>query len=283
MKVVKILNNNYILVEDSNGNECIVMGRGLRFFNQVGRELKEENIQKIFALKDAGKVRNWQQMLEGIPEEYGEAIHWAIMLADEAMPGKLKEPVFITLFDHLIFALERQKRKILLQNRLLWEIRQFYPEEFALGKKMIACLNERLQMELPEEEAGNIAFHLVNAKTENPDMEQTMQAVRMLKDIFNIVQYTFANRIQTDSIHYTRFVTHMQFFLQRVLEHKMLCGNQLEIFEQIALGQPESYGCARKIGDYIRGTLKEEIPREELLYLTIHIARIVMEPNTPYK
>lgn len=58
MKVVKILNNNYILVEDSNGNECIVMGRGLRFFNQVGRELKEENIQKIFALKDAGKVRN---------------------------------------------------------------------------------------------------------------------------------------------------------------------------------------------------------------------------------
>ena len=75
MKVVKILNNNYILVEDSNGNECIVMGRGLRFFNQVGRELKEENIQKIFALKDAGKVRNWQQMLEGIPEEYGEAIH----------------------------------------------------------------------------------------------------------------------------------------------------------------------------------------------------------------
>ncbi len=276
MRVVKILNNNYILVEDPNGNECIVMGKGLRFSNQVGSELKEENIQKIFALKDKKSVRDWQQMLEGVSEDYGEAIHSAIMLADEAMPGKLNSQVFIILFDHLIFALERQHKNIILQNRLLWEVRQFYPAEFALGKRMIEYLNQRLQIKLPEEEAGNIAFHLVNAQTENPNMEQTIQAVKMLKDIFNIVQYSFANRIRTDSIHYTRFVTHMQFFLQRVLEHKMLSGDELDIFEQVAKGHPESYCCARKIGAYIQGVQKEEISREELLYLTIHIARIVL-------
>ncbi len=276
MRVVKILNNNYILVEDSNGNECIVMGKGLRFSNQVGSELKEENIQKIFSLKDKKSVRDWQQMLEGVSEDYGEAIHSAIMLADEAMPGKLSSQVFITLFDHLIFALERQDKNIILQNRLLWEVRQFYPAEFALGQRMIEYLNQRLQIKLPEEEAGNIAFHLVNAQTENPNMEQTIQAVKMLKDIFNIVQYSFANRIRTDSIHYTRFVTHIQFFLQRVLENKMLSGGELDIFEQIAEGHPESYCCAQKIGAYIQGVQKEEISREELLYLTIHIARIVM-------
>ena len=276
MRVVKILNNNYILVEDPNGNECIVMGKGLRFSNQVGSELKEENIQKIFALKDKKSVRDWQQMLEGVSEDYGEAIHSAIMLADEAMPGKLNSQVFIILFDHLIFALERQHKNIILQNRLLWEVRQFYPAEFALGKRMIEYLNQRLQIKLPEEEAGNIAFHLVNAQTENPNMEQTIQAVKMLKDIFNIVQYSFVNRIRTDSIHYSRFVTHMQFFLQRVLEHKMLSGDELDIFEQVAKGHPESYCCARKIGAYIQGVQKEEISREELLYLTIHIARIVL-------
>ena len=53
---------------------------------------------------------------------------------------------------------------------------------------MIEYLNQRLQIRLPEEEAGNIAFHLVNAQTENPNIEQTIQEVRMLKDIFNIVQ-----------------------------------------------------------------------------------------------
>ena len=70
MRVVKILNNNYILVEDVNGNECIVMGKGLRFSNQVGSELKEENVQKIFALKYKKSVGDWQEMLEGISEDH---------------------------------------------------------------------------------------------------------------------------------------------------------------------------------------------------------------------
>ena len=276
MRVLKVLNNNYLLVEDDRGNEQIVMGKGLRFSNQVGEELKKDNVQKIFSLRDKKTVHDWEQILENVPENQAEAIHSAITLADEAMPGKLNEQIFVTLFDHLVFALERQEKKVVLQNRMLWEVRQFYPKEFALGNRMIEYMNERLHIELPEEEAGNIAFHLVNAQTENPDMEQTMLAVKMQKDIFNIVQFSFAKKVQTDSIHYTRFVTHMQFFLQRVLDHKMLSGNDMEFFERIAAQSPESYRCACKIKDYIKKTLNVEIPKEELLYLTIHIARSIM-------
>ena len=128
---------------------------------------------------------------------------------------------------------------------------------------------------MPEEEAGNIAFHLVNAQTENPDMEQTLLVMRMLKDIFNIVQFSFPQKIQTDSIHYSRFVTHMQFFLQRVLENKML-EDEIGLFEQIVVQSPESYSCACKIAAYIKRALLVEIPREELVYLMIHITRIIM-------
>lgn len=276
MRVLKILNNNYLLVEDENGREQIVMGKGLRFCNEAGKELEGGTIQKIFLLKDEKAVRDWEQMLENVPDSYAEAIHMAISLADEAMPGTISEQVFITLFDHLVFALERLEKHVVLQNRLLWEVRQFYPKEFSLGMKMIDSLNEKLGVHLPEEEAGNIAFHLVNAQTENPDMERTMLAVRMLKDISNIVRFTFPEKIKTDSIHYSRFVTHIQFFLQRVLEHKMLSGNDLAIFEQIIVQSPESYSCANRIGNYIKGSLEVDISREELLYLTIHISRIIM-------
>ncbi|MEH2960429.1 PRD domain-containing protein [Candidatus Merdisoma sp. JLR.KK006] len=276
MRVLKILNNNYLLVEDENGREQIVMGKGLRFCNEAGKTLKGENIQKIFLLKDKKAVRDWEQMLENVPESYAEAIHLAISLADEAMPGAISEQVFITLFDHLVFALERLEKHVILQNRLLWEVRQFYPKEFSLGMKMIDSINKKLGVHLPEEEAGNIAFHLVNAQTENPDMERTMLAVRMLKDISNIVCFTFPGKIKTSSIHYSRFVTHIQFFLQRVLEHKMLSGNDLAIFEQIIVQSPEGYSCANKIGNYIKGSLEVDISREELLYLTIHISRIIL-------
>lgn len=54
MIVQKILNNNLILVCDENGQEQVVMGKGLRFFNQVGQELSREHVQKVFVLRDEG-------------------------------------------------------------------------------------------------------------------------------------------------------------------------------------------------------------------------------------
>lgn len=275
MQVTKILNNNLIMVEDEQGHEQIIMGRGLRFINQVGTELKNENIQKIFVLKDEKVMKEWVQLLENVPDGYAEAIQDSIYLITNQMQGKLNDQAFVTLFDHLIFALERYEKKVVLQNRLLWEIRQFYPSQFALGLQLTDYLNRRLHIELPEEEAGNIAFHLVNVQTENPNMEQTMMTVRMLKDIFNIVQFSFAGMIRKDSIHYTRFATHAQFFIQRVLENKMLSDTDLSIFENIVTQYPESYQCACKIQNYVRQNTGVEIPREEILYLTMHIARIV--------
>lgn len=262
---------------DQYGHEQIVMGRGLRFINQVGTELKEENIQKVFVLKDEKMAKEWEHLLENVPDRYAEAIQEAIYQVISQIQGKINDQVFITLFDHLVFTLERYEKNVVLQNRLLWEVKQFYPKEFALGLQLTGYLNRQLGIELPEEEAGNIAFHLVNAKTENPDMEQTLMAVRMLKDIFNIVRFSFKVEIRQDSIHYTRFATHLQFFLQRVMEDKMLSDHDSSIFESIAGQYTESYQCACKIQDYIKSILHKEITKEEMLYLTVHIHRILEE------
>ena len=42
VKVLKILNNNFILVKNAKGQEEIIMGRGLRFKTQVGGCLEEK-------------------------------------------------------------------------------------------------------------------------------------------------------------------------------------------------------------------------------------------------
>ncbi len=280
MQVKKILNNNLILVEDPYGHEQIVMGRGLRFINQVGEELKNENIQKVFVLQDKKTASEWVSLLEHVPDTRAEAIQEAIYRIINQMKKNVNDQLFITLFDHLVFTLERYEKKVILQNRLLWEVRQFYPEEFALGLQLTEELNRKLEIELPEEEAGNIAFHLVNAQTENPDMEHTLMAVRMLKDIFNIVKFSFKVKIKQNSIHYTRFATHLQFFLQRVMEGKMLPDDDLTIFENITAQYPESYQCAGKIQNYIKGMVHVDITKEEMLYLTVHIHRILDETSS---
>ena len=57
--------------------------------------------------------------------------------------------------------------------------------------KLKEVLNQELNVNLPEEEAGNIAFHIVNAQidaTENKiGMQNGMLMVKMLKDLFQIV------------------------------------------------------------------------------------------------
>ena len=75
---------------------------------------------------------------------------------------------------------------------MLWEIQKFYPKEYLLGSEVLSYLNQELNVNLPEEEAGNIAFHIVNAQidaTENKiGMQNGMLMVKMLKDLFQIVQ-----------------------------------------------------------------------------------------------
>ncbi|OYP03730.1 hypothetical protein CG709_10405, partial [Lachnotalea glycerini] len=42
--------------------------------------------------------------------------------------------------------------------------------EFKIGEYAVNFLNQKFQINLPEEEAGNIAFHFVNAQTNEKDM-----------------------------------------------------------------------------------------------------------------
>lgn len=48
-----------------------------------------------------------------------------------------------------------------------------------------------------------------------------MQSVKMLKDIFNLIQYSFDMQLNKNSIHYVRLVTHLQFFIQRLHEGRL--------------------------------------------------------------
>lgn len=128
---------------------------------------------------------------------------------------------------------------------------------------------------MSEEEEANIAFHLVNAQTDEQEMKNTLLTVKILKDIFNIIQYNFKIEIDKSSLNYSRFLTHLQFFVQHLLDEKMIESKDKFIFEQIAKGYLEEVGCARLIGDYIKNTLNKEISYDELLYLTMHIIRII--------
>ena len=138
----------------------------------------------------------------------------------------------------------------------------------------MTIIRQQYGIELPEEEAGNIAFHLVNGQSEGDDVAQTMQSVKMLKDIFNLVQYHFKQQIDTESINYSRFLVHMQFFLQRLQEGELDGARDSFLLVQVIKAYPEAYRCALLIRDYVKAQLDITLGGNELLWLTVHLVRI---------
>ena len=87
----------------------------------------------------------------------------------------------------------------------------FFPDEFKIGKRTIEKISERYGIELPEDEAGFIALHLVNAQTENNDQSNLYELTKTMQDIINIVKYYFKTTFDEESVYFYRFTTHLRF------------------------------------------------------------------------
>ena len=55
MNITKVINNNVVSSRDEQGNEVLVMGKGLGFQKKAGDQLDQEKVEKVFALTDEVK------------------------------------------------------------------------------------------------------------------------------------------------------------------------------------------------------------------------------------
>lgn len=73
-------------------------------------------------------------------------------------------------------------------------------------------VKQKTGVELSEDEAGFIAFHFVNSQQGNEDMQVTMTATTMVRDILSIISKFFGIVFDEESLNYQRIITHLQFF-----------------------------------------------------------------------
>lgn len=212
MKIAKVLNNNVVIVHDEQGHEQVVMGRGLAFKKRSGDDLDLTLVEKTFALKSRELTGRLSELLSEIPLEVVIASECIIALAREQLSGVLHDSLAIALTDHVNFALTRHQQNLPIRNVLQWEIRSLYPKEYAVGLAALDIIEKRLKARLPEDEAGFIALHLVNAQL-GSEMPAVMHITKFMQEILHIVKYQLQLDYQTDSLSYNRFVTHLKFFL----------------------------------------------------------------------
>jgi len=275
MIITKVINNNVVSSLDNQNNEIVVMGRGVGFQKATGDEIDESLIEKIFSL--TGQTTNqFKQLIESIPYEHIRVASEIISYAKRSLNKRLNDNIYVSLTDHLSYAITRQKSGVKFKNALLWEIKRFYNHEYLIGKEALGIVKKRLDIELSEDEAGFIALHIVNAELDT-DMEQSLAMTKMIQDILNIVKYHFSITLDENSLAYERFLTHLKFFLQRAVSNQFYQTDDMEFCKMIQRQYKESYDCVLKIKEYMSSKLEYDISDEEITYLTIHIKRVISE------
>ncbi|MBD8221386.1 BglG family transcription antiterminator LicT [Pantoea agglomerans] len=275
MKIAKILNNNVVMVQDEQGREQVVMGRGLAFQKRIGDSLNAARIEKVFALQSDLLVRRLEELLHQIPPEVMTTCDRIIDIATQRL-GKLQESLYITLTDHCYFAIERQNKGLAIKNVLLWDIKRLYPKEFELGQEARAIISRRLNVELAEDEAGFIALHLVTAQLNN-EMPEVMHVTRVMQEILQLVKYQLQLEYNESSLSYQRFVTHLKFFAQRMLTRTVVDDDDVSLHAAVKDNYPKAWKCAVKIAQLLQQSYQRELTAEEIMFLAIHIERVRKE------
>ncbi len=275
MIIQKIFNNNAIIASDPGKREFVVMGRGIAFKKSAGEPVDKSLIEKIFVLQQKEASEKFKLLLEDVPPEYISVCYDIIEYGKNNLEGKLSDYIYVTLTDHLNNAMKLHREGIFNTNPLSWEIRRFYPKEYKVGVKALEFIETMLGKKLPEDEAANIALHLVNAELNGSSSKFHNVAVQAekIQDILSIIKYTYNIELDEQSISYERFITHLKFFFQRLIQSQK---RQLEddfLLKQVKSKYRQAYDCMLKIEKY----LDTELSDEEKLYLTIHIQRITSD------
>lgn len=271
--IEKVINNNIISAYEKSGAEVIVMGRGIGFKKKQGEMVPADQISKIFRIKSRTLAEQFKELLANMPLERVRISDEIISHAKDHLKLKLNQSIYVTLTDHINFAIERVSQGIEPQNALLWEIKRFYPQEFQLGIYALELIHDRLGILLPEDEAGFIALHFVNAEY-GTDIRDAVKFPDQMQAIVDIVERDLGILLDESSLHYERFMTHIKFLIQRIYRKELLSSEDRELSLLMQRKYPREYQCSVKVAEYIMQATGSRLSEEEIMYLSVHIRRV---------
>lgn len=279
MFIKKILNNNVVVTEGENGKEVIVMGAGIGFKTKKGDFIKTEKIDKIFTLHDTSISKKLETILAEIPFEYLEITEEIINYAKSKLDRKINDSIYITLTDHIFNAVERYKEGVMLKTPMIWDTKHFYKTEYEIALVGLEIINKKLNLSMDKDEAAFITLHLVNSGM-NEEMSFILDVTQVMQEITDIVKNHFNIEFNEESLVYFRFITHLKFFAQRLLKKfDYEDDTDPDLLDIIKANYKEAYECTKKIKNFIEHRYHYILVNEELLYLTIHINKIIKKMN----
>ncbi len=277
MKIRKILNNNSAVVLDDDNQEVVVIGKAIAFKKKIGDAINPAVIEKKFCLSSQSLNTKFQEVIVCLPLEEISLVTKIIDEIKMRIGKKISDSIYVSLSDHIHFALKNYEKGIHITNNLMYDIQRFYPDEYKLGLIGLDVIEKETGVRLNIDEAGFIALHIVNAETDNGiDTNQVEKSTKIIEEILEIVTNFFEREINEDTLVYYRFINHLKYFAYRIVNQSNLFKDDKQdkqLLDMMKVTYAKSYMCAVNIMEFVRGKYNVDIGNEELLYLVIHIQR----------
>lgn len=276
-RIAQILNNNVAIVHTRDNKQNIVMGRGVAFHKQKGDLIQEENVDKVFEIKDKNTVNDLTTLLANVPLDFVTTSYDLIDQVQAKYKFAVEPYIYVTLTTHLFGAYQR-----LIKNEedvnYLPDLSDTYPIPYQIADDVITGFRNSLDISFPELEHKSIALHFINAHTSesiNEDKNQTEndEIIKVVQDELN---RNGIYRTQQNVNDYDRLLVHLKYFINRLNNNEP---DSLPISEgmigEIENNYSQAWQIVQQIKELMQEKLQIKLSLSEQTYLTIHIQRLI--------
>ena len=270
-KILKVLNNNGILVINlDTKQEFIFLGKGVGFGKKINQNISEIENAKAYRFTEQQQSR--QDSIDTIKSISPIFIEIAGGIIEEAEKqfGNVDNHILLPLADHIAFAIKRMEQGIELKNPFAKEIKVLFEEEYNVAKKGKELIQQKIGIEINDDEIGYITLHVHTALTRE-HVVQSMDVARMIQEGVQTIEKELGAMLDDATISYTRLLTHMKFMILRVINDEKL---HLDMTDYVLQNFPDSFALAKQICSSFEQSIKKPFPNIEISYFAIHIERV---------
>lgn len=276
-RIVQILNNNVAIVHTRDNKQNIVIGRGVAFHKQKGDLIQEENVDKVFEIKDKNTVNDLTTLLANVPLDFVTTSYDLIDQVQAKYKFAVEPYIYVTLTTHLFGAYQR-----LIKNEedvnYLPDLSDAYSIPYQIADDIITGFRNSLDISFPESEHKSIALHFINAHTSDgiKDDKNQIENDEIIEVVQDELNRNGIYRRQTNANDYDRLLVHLKYFINRLNNNEP---DSLPISEgmigEIETNYSQAWHIVQRIKELMEEKLQIKLSLSEQTYLTIHIQRLI--------
>lgn len=270
------MNQNALISVDEEKDEFLLIGKGVGFNKKKGDFINLTDSVKTYPMSFSEQEQKIVELLDEIPSDLILMVEETIRGAEKILQKEVNYTLIFTLSSHIYHALKREESIDTIVLPFNYGINYIYPKEYEAAKYSVEYLRKKYALDLTEPEFVFFTFHFVNALQDTSMENNAIDIANILNDIIEILETESPVYIDKDSIHFSRFLIHIRYFLIRQNEGESGKNEEFkEISKYLSNKFEDSQKIVRKIESLLENKYGYNYSYEENLYLLIHTQRLI--------